>query len=247
MLVFPRTPLSGDQIPVLHKEGLTHGFLVLSTLDGKKLADGELAQTADGNRISSHLTFRFADGSFYEDRAEFLQEKTFRLLSDHVVQKGPSFKPAEISIDVPKGQVTGNFKDDHGQEKQLNAHLEMPPDVSNGLLFTLVKDIKPSTPQTTVSFLASTPKPRIVKLVIVPAGEKSVSIGKIRHNAVVYQMKVQIGGITGMLAKLTGKQPPDTRIWIMQGEAPVFIKSEGPLYEGGPIWRIELGKSKTEP
>jgi len=64
---------------------------------------------------------------------------------------------------------------------------------------------------------------------------------------VVYQMKVEIGGLTGFLAKLMGKQPPDTRIWVMQGEAPAFIKSEGPLYGGGPIWRIEMGDPKTGP
>jgi len=27
--------------------------------------------------------------------------------------------------------------------------------------------------------------------------------------------------------------------WILEGEAPAFLKFEGPLYEGGPIWRIE--------
>jgi hypothetical protein len=29
-------------------------------------------------------------------------------------------------------------------------------------------------------------------------------------------------------------------LWILSGEAPAFVKSEGPLYLGGPIWRIEL-------
>jgi hypothetical protein len=42
------------------------------------------------------------------------------------------------------------------------------------------------------------------------------------------------------MAQLLGKKPPDTHIWILQGEAPTFGKSEGPLYLGGPIWRIEL-------
>ena len=29
-------------------------------------------------------------------------------------------------------------------------------------------------------------------------------------------------------------------VWILEGEAPAFVKSEGPLYFGGPVWRIEL-------
>jgi hypothetical protein len=36
-----------------------------------------------------------------------------------------------------------------------------------------------------------------------------------------------------------GKQPPDYHIWILPGASPAFIREEGPLYEGGPIWRIE--------
>ncbi len=46
--------------------------------------------------------------------------------------------------------------------------------------------------------------------------------------------------MTGLVAPLIGKQPPDTQVWILGGEAPAFVKMEGPLYSGGPIWRIEL-------
>lgn len=34
--------------------------------------------------------------------------------------------------------------------------------------------------------------------------------------------------------------PPDSHVWILGGEAPAFVKSEQPLYFGGPVWRIEL-------
>ena len=54
---------------------------------------------------------------------------------------------------------------------------------ANGMLFTLVKHIKPNVPQTTVSLLATTPKPRLVKLVILPLGEESLSSGSTKHKA----------------------------------------------------------------
>jgi hypothetical protein len=37
---------------------------------------------------------------------------------------------------------------------------------------------------------------------------------------------------------LTQKGP--AFIWVLSGEAPAYLKSEGPLYMGGPVWRIEL-------
>jgi hypothetical protein len=50
--------------------------------------------------------------------------------------------------------------------------IPLPPDIANGLLFTLVKHIQPNVPHTTVSMVATTPKPRVVKLEILPEGEK---------------------------------------------------------------------------
>jgi hypothetical protein len=55
-----------------------------------------------------------------------------------------------------------------------------------------------------------------------------------------YVLKVEIGGVSGLLAPLLGKQPPDSHVRILGGEAPAFVKSEQSLYFGGPVWRIEL-------
>ena len=55
-----------------------------------------------------------------------------------------------------------------------------------------------------------------------------------------YVVKPEIGGMAGLLAPLVGKQPLDTHVWILEGAAPAFVKSEGPLYLGGPVWRIEV-------
>jgi hypothetical protein len=242
LLLHPNT-LIAEQVPVRHKEGLVHGFLALRTLEGKKLADGEMTQVAEGDRLTAHLIFRFKDGSIYEDKAVFTQKGSFRLLSDHLVEKGPSFKqPMETLIDASTGQVAVHYKDHDGNEKVLHQKLELPPDLANGLMFTLVKDIDPSAPQTTVSMLVTTPKPRLVKLAIFPEGEKPLSSGSTGHKAMLYDVKVQIGGMAGLLARVMRKQPPDTHVWVLGGEAPAFVKSEGPLYQGGPIWRIELAK-----
>ncbi len=47
------------------------------------------------------------------------------------------------------------------------------------------------------------------------------------------EIKIELGGVTGMVAPLIGKQPPDIQIWIIGGEAPAFVKEEGFLYQGG--------------
>jgi hypothetical protein len=55
--------LSAAQVTVNHTEGMVHGFLVLRTLDGIPIAEGDLIQIARGDRVTAHLTFHFKDGS----------------------------------------------------------------------------------------------------------------------------------------------------------------------------------------
>lgn len=235
-----RTVLAA-QVSVVHSEGEIHGFLVLRNLDGDAIAAGDLAQFTRGVRVTAHVVFRFRDGSVNEETTVFSQRGTFRLISDHLVQKGPAFKrPIDLSINGSTGQVTVHYTDDDGKEKVVTEHLKLPPDTSNGFLFSVLKSTKPDVPKTTVSMVVATPKPRIVKLVIVPEDEDLFSIVGFSHKATRYVVKVEIGGAAGVVAPLVGKQPPDTHVWVVEGEAPVVIKSEGPLFEGGPVWRTEL-------
>ena len=88
--------------------------------------------------------------------------------------------------------------------------------------------------------MAATPKPRLVKLAISTAGEEPFTTGGTARKAMPYVLKVDIGGLASVVAPLVGKQPPDSHVWILGGEAPAFVKSEQPLYNEGPVWRIEL-------
>src|SRR5262245_55892649 len=134
----------GEQVAVRHTEGLVRGFLALRTLEGTHLADGDLLQTARGARVTSRLVFHFKDGSLHDETAVFSQRQQFRLLSDHLVQKGPSFpQPIDMTIDALKGQVSVRYTDDHGQARVESEHLTLPPDLANGLILTMLKNANP--------------------------------------------------------------------------------------------------------
>jgi hypothetical protein len=226
---------------VRYKEGLLHGFLVLSTTEGNPLADGDLLQTAHGDRVTSRLTYHFKDGSLQDETTIFSQRGEFRLVSYHLVQKGPAFQhPLELSIAAATGQVTVHYTDDDGKEKETTQHLKLPADLANGLVLTLLKNLKADAPPIEVSMVVATPKPRLVKIAISPQGEEPFSFGASNRKATQYVLKVEIGGLAGLVAPLLGKQPADSHVWILGGEAPAFVKSEALSYLEGPIWRTEL-------
>jgi len=228
-----------DPVTVRFAQGLVHGFLVLQTLDGQNIADGELTQIARGERTTGRLIFHFKDGSLYDETFVFTQRGAFRLLSEHLIQKGPSFKhPTDLSVNAATGQVAVRYTDDDGKEKVINDQMKLPPDLANGMVPILLANYPANAPQITVSMLAATPKPRLVKLVISPAGEDPFSVGSASHKATRYVVKIDLRGVAGVVAPIIGRQPPDTSVWVFGGDAPVFLKSEGPMFEDGPIWRI---------
>jgi hypothetical protein len=110
--------LPADPVAVRYAEGLVHGFLALRTLDGTLLANGDLIQIARGGQVNSQLAFHFKDGSLHDETAIFSQRDHFRLVSNHVVQKGPAFpRPLDMTINAESGQVTVRYRDDDGRKR----------------------------------------------------------------------------------------------------------------------------------
>lgn len=214
---------------------------MLSSLDGSALAEGDLLQVAQGDRVTTHLIFHFKDDSLHDETAVYSQRRTFRLLSDHLIQKGPSFPhPLDATIDASTGRVVVHYTDDDGNNKDLTEEMKLPADLANGIILTLMKNIESSHPPAALSMVVTSPKPRLIKLRVSSQGEESFATGGAHREAVHYVVKLEIGGVAGLVAPLLGKQPPDIHVWILGGEAPAFVRSEGPLYPGGPVWRIEL-------
>lgn len=232
--------LSGEPIPVKYREGAVHGFLSLRTLDGKVLATGDLIQTVQGDRGISRLTFRFKDGSIDDETAVFTQRGHFRLIRDHHVQRGPAFpKSTDVLINATNGQVTVRYKD-KGEMKVETKHMDLPPDLANGIILDVVKNVSPDDKETKMSYLAADPKPQLVQLVVTPQGSETFSVANAKRKAIRFAVKVELGGLKGVIAPMIGKQPDGHTVWISAGQVPAFVKSEGPLYLSGPVWSIEM-------
>ena len=234
-IVVPVAALA-EPVSVRYAEGVTRGFPVLRDVSGAKLAQGELLQVARGPRVESRLTFRFADGSFYDEQVVFSQGDVFRLLFYRITQRGPSFPEtmdARVDRESERFEVR-HRPDGDSPEEVLSGRFTFPDDVYNGMLTTLLKNLEPGQSQT-VQIVAFTPKPRLVKMLLTPVAEDPMSVGTWPLRATRYHMKPQLG----LFASLLVTDIPDIKCWVVGGDAPGFLKFEGPLYFMGPIWRIE--------
>jgi hypothetical protein len=230
---------SAEPIPVRHIEGTVRGFLAVRSKEGRVVAVGDLFQVVHGDRVTARLLFRFKDGSVDDETTVFSQRGNFQFISDHHIQKGPSFpQPVDLSIDVPGGQVTVARR--NGKEEVKSEHLDLPSDLVNGLILSIMKNILPDVPETKVSMVVATPTPRLVKVAISPNGEEPFSLVGSHRKATRFLLKIELGGVAGVVAPLIGKAPPEIQIWIIGGQAPAFVREEGPLYQGGPVLTIQL-------
>lgn len=228
-------------IPVRHTRGTIHGLLQLRSEDGHIVAAGDLVQVAHGGQVTAQLTFHFKDGSIDDETTVFSQRGSFRLISDHHVQKGPSFpNPTDMLIDCRSGNVTVRSTNKDGKEEVKTKNMHLPPDLANGLVSAIVENTPSTVTETRVSMLVATPTLRLVTLSITPQGEESFSLAGAPRKALHYEIKIELGGIVGMVAPLIGKKPPNIELWVIGGQAPTFVREQGPTYADGPVYTIEL-------
>jgi hypothetical protein len=233
--------LVAEPIAVRQTQGATRGFLLMRSEDGKVIARGELNQVAHGEHITTRLIYRFTDGSIDDDTTTYTQRGTFQLVRDHHIQKGPFFpKPSDYLVDVPTGNVTSRSVDKDGKEKVEVEHMDLPADVYNGAVGTILLNVSPNAPKFKLGMVAPTGKGRLIKLAISPEGEGTFSVVGMRQKASIFRVKIELGGVAGVVAPVVGKQPPDTMVWVLEGDVPGLVRLIGPLYDGGPIVSIEL-------
>ena len=241
---FTYSPAEAAPVAVRFSEGVTHGFLLVRSLAGEIIGQGEMTQVVkEGDLVESHLVFKFKDGSLHDEKVAFSQQRVFTLISYRLIQRGPSF-PDQIDVAIDRG--TGEYtvrSQAEGDEKEavVTGTFELPKDVYNGMVVTVLLNL-PKGDGETVHILAFTPEPEAIKLELRPIGEHAVRIGDLSWKALEYVFKPDIGMIRKWLGRITGRLPAQFhyRCWILADEVPSFVHYEGPLQLLGPIVRIEL-------
>jgi hypothetical protein len=218
---------------------MVRGFLIMNDAKGTRIASGDFLQVQRGGEVKTRVLFQFKDGSVHDETAIFTQDKTFVLQKYHLIQKGASFaEDMDATLERPSGKYVIKVKPrKDGQEKVLEGKLELPLDVYNGMVPTVAKNLKGKGE--TVHIVAFTPAPRVFDLELTPSGEDKVSIGDLKRSAVHYLVKAKLG-MMKIPAAILGRTPPDNHLWIITSDIPAFVRFDGPLATGGPIWSIEL-------
>jgi hypothetical protein len=239
-LLAPSCGLQSQELKVRYRAGTEHGFVVLHDLAGALLANGEITQVPYQDRIKVRLLLHFRDGSIDDETTVYSQRDTFHLISDRLQQSGKSFpNPCDVKVDVRAQQVSVRAVS-KGKPVVTTEHMDLSPDLANGMLFALIQNLQADAGHLEVPYLAMQAKPRMVKLAIAQQGAEPFKVAGHTYQAMKYVVKVNLGGLAGIVAPMIGKQPPDTYVWVTEGGVPAVVRVQGPLYIDGPIWNIQM-------
>jgi hypothetical protein len=169
----------------------------------------------------------------------FSQQQVFTMVAYRLVQRGPSFPEAvDVSLDRKTALYTARSTS-KGKEAVSSGRIELPPDVYNGMVAMLLKNLPPGRSET-VHVIAFTPTPRLIQVELVLVGNQRVLVDDQTRQAVLYAVKPKLGAVLGFFAAVLGKTPADHACIILAQDVPAFVRCDGPLFLNGPIWRIEL-------
>jgi hypothetical protein len=214
--------------------------MVVRTEAGKTIARVEFKQDVQGDEVTMRLTYQFADGSIDDETTTYKQQGTFRLVRDHHLQNGPFFtKPVDFAVEAATGIATTRTADKNGNSHVETEHIDLPDDLANGFVGTLLLNVPPNTAPFRVGILTPFSGGRLIRILISPEGEQPFHATGQTLKATVFRIHPELGGILGVLAMLVGLAPKDVTVWVMEGEEPAVERVVGQLGGSGPVLSSE--------
>jgi hypothetical protein len=230
-----------EQIPVEHIQHPRHEFMVARSETGRVIARVEFTEDVKGDEVTMRLTYRFSDGSIDDETTTFRQQGTFRLVRNHHIQSGPFFtKPFDFAVEAATGTATSRIAGKNGEIHVESEHIDLPDDLANGFVGTLLLNVPPNTAPFRVGILTPINGGRLIRILISPEGEQPFQRTGQALKATVFRIHPELGGILGVIARLLGLQPKDVMVWVAEGEKPAVVRVVGQQGGYGPVLSSEL-------
>jgi hypothetical protein len=236
-----RPAAHAEQITVKHVQLPLHRFMVARSEAGQIIANVEFSQAVQSDQVTMHVSYRFVDGSIDDEETTYTQRGTSRLVRNHHIQKGPFFaEPVDFTVEAATGIVTSRTIEKNGKMHVESKHINLPDDLANGFVGTLLLNVPHNTAPFRVGMLAPVGGGRLIRLLISPEEEQTVQLSGRSLKATVFRVHPELGGIVSVIARLLGIQPKDVMVWVLEGEEPAVAVVVGQLGGSGPVVSADL-------
>ena len=126
-----------------------------------------------GDEATMRLTYHFLDGSIDDETTTYRQQGTFRLVRNHHIQQGPFFaRPVDFAVEAATGTATTRTADRNGKIHDESEHIDLPDDLANGFVGTVLLNVPHNAAPFRVGILAPVGGGRLIRILISPEGER---------------------------------------------------------------------------
>jgi len=218
-----------------------HGFPSMSDQSGKLIADGELTQKLEGDRLVVHAVWRFKDGrvAVEDDRLRFkpeLAQDSFRW-----VERRGKASVLQIEVDFRTGKATVKHFN-QGKPDTWNEKLDLPAGkvftgYSTALAVAQLRDeLAEKDARRELTFVAFTPKPRTVSLEISRQQGAHIRAAGRELAADLFTLHPKIPFPISLFAGAK-----DAHLWFTHSAPPALLRAEQNLVEkDDPVVLIDV-------
>jgi len=216
-----------------------HGSPVLLDLTGKKLADGDFAQTVENGRVQAVITFEFGKKHRIQEKAVFRQEPKLVQEEWSWYEWRDGRAQRHFQVDFTTGKALAE-KHEGIALKEWHEHLKIEPGRTfAGFGFVLaIKSLRERLikgGKTELEAVAFSPTPRVVSMDISYAGLDQMKMGGEIMKGDCFIIHPKIPLIARPFVDVH-----DTRIWLSLPEPVAFLRWEGSMVEpDDPMIRVD--------
>jgi hypothetical protein len=146
----------------------------------------------------------------------------------------------DFAVEAATGIATIREADENGKIQVESEHIDLPDDLANGFVGTLLLNVPPNTAPFRIGILAPVFRGRSIRILNSPEGEQPFQKAGQTFKATVFRIHPELGGVLGVIAKLLGLQPKHVMVWVLEGETPAVMRVVGQLGGSGPLLSSEL-------
>jgi len=142
--------------------------------------------------------------------------------------------------------ATTRTTDKDGKIHAASTHIDLPDDLANGFVGTVLVNVAHDTKPFLVGILAPVGSGRLIRILVSPEGEQPFLADGKTLKATVFRIHPELGGILGVIAQLLGLLPKDVTVWVLEGVQPEVVRVVGQLGGFGPVVSSELEGTSFE-
>ena len=216
-----------QQVKPRHALGTLHGFPSMSDTNGQVIADGELIQDREGDRVRVRIRWAFVDGREAEERDEFQVDGILAQTRFSWVETRKNAELRRFEVDFSQGTARSVTRNEKGEIEREDSKMDLPAGRSftgYGTALAVSELIPAPGEESRITFVAFTPKPRDVTLKVTRDKTERISVAGRSLPTDQYTLHPEIPFPASIFVSAK-----DAHLWLTHSPPPALVRAEQPL------------------